>query len=377
VTDEGRHFPRVRRLWRGLALLTFNGLLLFLVANGVAVFLVRPPAPRPPILEWGPLLPRAYPGRPPAEVVGIIQETWSRPLEFDPFVLFHEAPCRGRFVNVTPAGYRLSKNQGPWPLDHRYTNVFVFGGSTTFGYGVPDDETVPSFLQESLAGIGLAKEPRVYNFGNGFFYSTQERILFEELATKGLVPDVAIFVDGLNDFIWWGDEPYSTDRIRTLLQDRAEPAASDVLGLLPVVRAARSRREVPSPPPQPPPPAEALERVLRRYDASRKLIAGAGAALGVKTVFVWQPVASYKYDLRYHIFASLGLNGAEVCGKGYEAMAAFVAANPQGPSFLWLADLQAGLKEPLYVDRIHYNPGMGRLVARAAADLIRERGLLR
>jgi len=40
----------------------------------------------------------------------------------------------------------------------------------------------------------------VYNFGRAGYYSTQERILFEYFVAKGVKPDVAIFLDGLNDF---------------------------------------------------------------------------------------------------------------------------------------------------------------------------------
>ena len=41
--------------------------------------------------------------------------------------------------------------------------MFFFGGSTGFGYGVPDDETVPSHLQQLLPKAS-GRTPRVYNF---------------------------------------------------------------------------------------------------------------------------------------------------------------------------------------------------------------------
>ena len=36
----------------------------------------------------------------------------------------------------------------------------------------------------------------VYNFGCGRYYSTQERVLFEQLVSSGAVPDLAVFLDG-------------------------------------------------------------------------------------------------------------------------------------------------------------------------------------
>ena len=46
------------------------------------------------------------------------------------------------------------------------------------------------------------REPRVYNFGRGSYYSSQERILFEQLAVAGHVPDLAVFIDGGSDFVF-------------------------------------------------------------------------------------------------------------------------------------------------------------------------------
>jgi hypothetical protein len=39
--------------------------------------------------------------------------------------------------------------------------LFVFGGSSAFGYGVSDSETVASFLQEALSKAGLLPAPYI------------------------------------------------------------------------------------------------------------------------------------------------------------------------------------------------------------------------
>jgi len=119
---------------------------------------------------------------------------------FDQFVGFKEAPFRGKYVNVADNGYRLSPPQGPWPIDPKNYNVFVFGGSTTFGYGVTDDQTIPARMQAIMMEHSLARRVCVYNFGRGFYYSTPERILFEQLLLGGARPNLAVFLDGVNDF---------------------------------------------------------------------------------------------------------------------------------------------------------------------------------
>ena len=88
----------------------------------------------------------------------------------------------------------------------------MFGGSTAFGIGVPDDQTVASHLQTQLGTARDGREVRVYNFGRGAYYSSQERALFERLIVAGYVPNLAIFLDGLNDFFFYDQDRPSADR---------------------------------------------------------------------------------------------------------------------------------------------------------------------
>ena len=57
-------------------------------------------------------------------------------------------------------------------------------------------------------------------------------------------------------------------------------------------------------------------------------------------------------------------------------MAEFVRRNPPGDNFLWCADMQEKLTEPLYVDATHYSGKMSRMVAQKIADFIKEKKLL-
>src|SRR6185503_15185425 len=104
---------------------------------------------------------------------------------YEAFTQFCERPFHGRFVNVSENGFRVSAQQGPWPPDADNFNIFLFGGSTTFGYGLPDSQTVASYLQDDLAARS-SPHVRVYNFGRGSYVSEQERVLFEELLLAGV-----------------------------------------------------------------------------------------------------------------------------------------------------------------------------------------------
>ncbi|MFH0958453.1 MAG: hypothetical protein V1897_07085, partial [Pseudomonadota bacterium] len=47
-----------------------------------------------------------------------------------------------------------------------------------------------------------------------------------------------------------------------------------------------------------------------------------------------------------------------------------------GENFLWLTDMQVGLKQPLYADAIHYSPYLCKLIAAKIADKIEERKMI-
>ena len=80
-------------------------------------------------------------------------------------------------MNVHEAGFRVGLHQGPWPPAKDEMRIFMFGGSTLFGYGVRDEETISSQLQQFLAGSTDTKVS-VYNFGQGILlFHTGEDLL--------------------------------------------------------------------------------------------------------------------------------------------------------------------------------------------------------
>jgi hypothetical protein len=53
-----------------------------------------------------------------------------------------------------------------------------------------------------------------------------------------------------------------------------------------------------------------------------------------------------------------------------------VHEKPPGENFLWCADIQESLAEPLYVDKVHYTAKMSRLIATTVGAWIIGQGLL-
>jgi hypothetical protein len=318
---------------------------------------------------------------------------------YDDFVEFKHPKFTGRFVNIHPAGFRHGRDQGPWPISPDFFNIFFFGGSTTLNVG-PDWTSVPSYLQEELNRRDATDKPvRVYNFGRGSYFSTQERILFQQLLLTGAVPAMVVFLDGVNDFYFfhgrpatWGffqnaldthnRENYEAAKNRTAAKPKWQKL-TEFIWSLPLARAIEvigdflAKRDATA--------ADILYRpiatergvlvqAMERYFQNKRQIEAICREYGIRPVFVWQPTPAYKYDLKYHVALNLhyGLGGHERSGEGYALM-----QEERWPladrCFIWLADLQENECRPLYLDNMHYTSEFSRTIARHIADAVVER----
>lgn len=375
-------------------------LVIFLAINILIYFIYSNVEKNPVADKYGlSSLEKVYPGKNRDQIYKLLVENWMRPYLYEPFTQFKERPYRGDYVNVDENGFRFSADQVAWPPSPENLNIFVFGGSTTFGYGVADRETVPSHLQEKLRER-LGSHVAVYNFGRGYYYSTQERVLFEQLLLSGHAPNIAIFIDGLNDFYQDVDEPFLTPRLREIMD--APPATAFAkatemakeLGRraidLPIVRAVKdaaawlicSEKCEKADSATPDASADlgfsdpdALKKRIERYLANKKLIEAVAGAYHVEPVFVWQPVPTFKYDQKSHLFAPSDYGKNKYSLHGYKAMQELVARTPLGANFLWCADIQEGVNEALYVDAVHYTASFSETVASCISGLLDDRHL--
>ena len=216
--------------------------------------------------------------------------------------------------------------------------------------------------------------------------SAEERILFEQILSDRYIPDAAIFIDGSNEFYF--DDPLFTSRLRQAMEDTYDFDAD--IAKLPVVRLAKKtgghaftsikgmfgmnrRQETTGFDNTQRNSPEMIQYIMARYLANRKLITSAAHAFGVKCIFVWQPVPTFKYDERYHPF---GDEGHIFSRHGYSAMEKDMRSSRQDKNFLWCADIQEHVKEQLYVDGVHYSAKLTALLSQCIARGIQERSLL-
>jgi len=225
-----RWIAGTRRVFKLGVIVAINTLILFAVINvGVAFFLSREQPTSSDekqrrdrgdavIAKYGiEFFKRVYPGKTDEQIVQLIHDQPELRSAYEPFAEFRSTASISTTLNIHQAGFRLGgENQGSWPLDRKAINIFVFGGSTTIGSGVEDDKTIPAALQSLLRERGGEGGPaiNVYNFGVGAFFSSQEVTYFQNQLRYGYVPDMVVFIDGLNDFHFWDGDPATSKNYR-------------------------------------------------------------------------------------------------------------------------------------------------------------------
>lgn len=386
-----RWAERLKRAHAAIALMAMNGVVAGIGLNGLLAAFPR---------SWGPVAPadrelgrmaalhgldavsKAYPGWSRTELSTLLGETQAGlDIEYEPFTSYRPRPLHGRFLNIAPGHYRNVREQGPWPPDPAACNIFVFGGSTTFGIGVPDADTIPSRLGDAL-NAESGRRVRVYNFGRPGYVAFQERLLFAQLLSAGRVPALAVFVDGLNEFYTW-PRPVTADLMRRELaaaaSDGWQRRSVEWLRDLPMGRAARvlaSRLGVKRAPQVLTQPRASAADAVSEWLANKALGEALAADFGARALFVWQPVPWVGYDLRYHVFGTEAARArpAEL-PPGYALIDAWRKRAPEA-GFLWLADAQAQRRDNLYVTETHYTPAFAAEIARAIARHVATNGLL-
>ena len=104
--------------------------------------------------------------------------------------------CSECIININNHGFRgevLSKEKP----DNMF-RIFAVGGSATFGTGVNDNETWPSYIQKKFDEIDLGFEVQIINAGIPNANTSNELQLIKEKIVN-FEPDLVIMYDGVNE----------------------------------------------------------------------------------------------------------------------------------------------------------------------------------
>jgi lysophospholipase L1-like esterase len=288
-------------------------LLLFVEAGLRVTFalrdrLIAPQSPDPRVLAEG------YGGATwPIEhfrEIASLEERWQ------PYVYFRPKPFQGKTIAIGPDGLRTT-----WQPDSstaagaakKPVKVLMLGGSSLWGFGARDNQTIPSLLARELHGRGLDVEIR--NLAGLGYVTTQELIgLIGELQ-KGYRPDFVIFYDGVNDTtsaLLEGEAGLTTNELNrrrefNLLQSPPRLAATLAEKLLVdsssyrLARAVRSRLGPTAALPGARSGDESIQSLARsvalRYAANVNIVETLARGYGFRPLFFWQPTIFNKNEL--------------------------------------------------------------------------------
>lgn len=330
-----------------------------------------PAAPVGPVLWYSnALLTQVYPDWEREARDAMLTEHWSRTFICAPLVHYREESIDGVYVNVREEGFRETIGTASWPPDENTYNIFFFGSSNAFGYGVTDAESIAAQLQLALSDALPDAPLHVYNFGRGGYYSSMEVRLLENLLIEGYRPDAVVFFDGHADAwfnSWFGGEgPYNWQLSHCEGYQTETPTSVD-----PYNQRAQEVADfrVSWPGRYDERLTTEAERVLDVWQANRQIVRALAEAFDFDAVFVWQPSVYYKYER--HVFPISEVL-RDVIRRTYSHMEDRRTAWETWDDFLYLGDLLDGRDELLFVDESHFNAGLSAEIGQDIADFILE-----
>lgn len=312
---------------------------------------------------------------------------------YQPYVVWSRKPYDGQLIDIDAEGRRATFHSSD---NAEALRLWMLGGSTMWGQGAPDAETIPSYVAQML-NQELDLDVQVENLGEIGYVSTQEIVALIRQLQLGRRPDFVIFFDGVNDApaaaLW--PEILGTHMNFYKIRDRFEAPGrrqnrqvktaiahsgmvrfaallSEKFGLSPAAHSGEWNA-----------PRDAAE-VRRRGETAARLwlencglIRDLGVAYGFVPIFVLQPSLLVGAKDLHPSEQELQITEQENEAKR-EGMAVYAEMRravremlPQQDSDLAIydaSDLFADVAEPIYIDYVHMSGRGNRYIA---AELLR------
>jgi lysophospholipase L1-like esterase len=303
-------------------------------------------------------------------------------VRYDPYAEFLNVK------GVRPTAYNPSTYEQE---KEKAKHIWILGGSTARGDGVPYQQTMPSNLALRLNEPGKRQPVLVINFGENTFNSVMEtKYLQKLLMQSSRPPDLVVFYDGVNDSIYFNEyripDPHYAYR---RLQGPIESYRRSVFGLLKPLTAAlytsftletydRLSHTVTSLDPDDPALREAGVAIQRRYAHVQRM----SASYGAKLLVFWQPLLWVETDKVNPSVTEQEKELAIMKGVTFLKARRNIATTygvlathlREQPYFVNFQNILTSRTQPAYSrDGIHLNAEGNHLVAEAMARVLRER----
>ncbi len=317
-------------------------------------------------------------------------------LLYHPYTVWETAPFDGTYLNIMDTGLRETPNADC--QDDAYL-VFVFGGSTVYGTGSPDAQTIPAYLQEDITRL-MNRPVCVMNFGQPGHVITQNVIKLMLQLQAGAVPDLVIFYGGVNEIIAfiqsgmpnahhrqstiaeiYNDAGNEVDEVTLSQKLVDEVSKTYTIGLIEhwfgPIRKENDSPELLAVPATNYATPENARQVRENYLNTYAIIQGLAQAYKFDFYIFWQPViwvtdkpftdeereAAEKMDEKVQEFFRLVYDEIQqIPSQQYE-------------QFYYIADALDGIDSFIYADRYHLTPEGNRVIADAMMEVVQEESL--
>jgi len=295
---------------------------------------------------------------------------------YEPFTIWRSRPFSGETITVDERGVRRTPGAVCSP---GAIKVFTFGGSSMWGHGVPDWETIPAHVQ---TGWGEASDRPicVENWGERGWVATQGLIELIRQLQIGNVPDEVVFYDGANDVGAAYQSGRSGGHLELdIIADRFERSPlllADRSALLGMIRrigsaAPNHRRRLGAGD-----PGVLGAATVRAYLSTYTIVEAMADAWGFGFHFFWQPVltegakplceAERQIEQRlFDTYPDLPLWYA----SAHDELRASLAGHEHLHD---LTDVFDGVRTQTYIDPVHLTPEGNRLVAERILEICNE-----
>jgi lysophospholipase L1-like esterase len=301
-------------------------------------------------------------------------------LEYHPFGLWRSRPFAGQTINVDAEGIRRTVHSRCEGGDRVF---WLFGGSTVWGFGSPDWETVPSLLARRYGEEG--RPICAVNYGEDSWRAVQGVVkLALELKAASRRPDVVVFLSGCNDvftpFFLTGraDREWDFAQSKPWLDELARQgdgsfaflAATNTAAL---VRRAATRLKGPAPWPGPGDPARLAGEVADDFFRNMDVVEALSRGYGFRYAFFWQPLGVTEgrpLTAEEHHGVRRQLGPSYEAGRSAAAATlTLIRARPR-PNLYPIADVFDGHAGSVYVDSCHLLPEGNRIIADRIHDAL-------
>lgn len=307
----------------------------------------------------------------------------SRVFRYEPYTIWRRNAYEGETINVDENGLR--DTPGSQCDDDAYT-VYVFGGSTVWGTGAVDSETIPAYLQQHFDTLHDAV--CVVNFGETAYVATQGTIILMLQLQAGQIPDLVVFYNGLNEVFagYQNNDAFTHMNLESISAifdgtDNQEEEETSFFADLHITKFIRSMIPEPSQSRGKEVMGANLEAIqlddtlpadiVASYISNYQMVQMMAETYGFDYQFFWQPLTLVEDKPMTEQEIEFRDNQPDNLKQLYQETYALMQAEADNyPHLYYIADVFNGESDSIYVDWMHPNGQGNEMVAQTMIERI-------